>query len=72
VIEVAPVFSLLSYCSTAVSVGTGLPDSASMNTNCPNGELAEGGEITMKMVLQLPAVKLQPAGITPVPVESIA
>jgi len=60
------------YCPAVLKAGYVLLELASISTACPNGEFAEGGEITMKMWSQVPDVKVQPAGITPVPVESIA
>lgn len=60
------------YRSAVSSAGYLLLESASINAACPNGKVTEGGEITMKMRSQVPEVKVQPAGITPVPVESIA
>ena len=63
---------LACYCPAVFSPGYVLLELASISATCPNGEVADGGEMTTKMRSQVPAVKLQPAGMTPVPVESIA
>ncbi len=62
----------ICYCTAVVSAGYRLLDRASISTTVPNGEVAEGGEITTKVKSQVPAVKVQPAGTTPMPLASIA